>query len=133
MKNALVALALLVGETYASNHFAATTPKESFYLQSEDMNAWTETDTVGCIIGFTIFGLLYAYTVGYVFYDTAARGKEFDELLENDLAEMKKLGMDMNAPEFVEGLNEKLSGVKKDDKGDDQLYGTAAKLTTAQW
>ena len=133
MKNALIALALLAGNAYASNHFQGRTPKKSFYNMSVDQNAWTEADTVGCIIGYTIFGLLYVYTVGYIFYDTHVRGKDYDELLQNDLAEMQKLGMDLSNPEFQAGLAEKLSGVKADDRGDDQLFGTAAQLDKSVW
>lgn len=88
---------------------------------------------VGCIIGFTIFGLLYIYTVGYIFIDTATRGKEYDTLIENDLAEMQKLGLDMNTAEFKQGLADKLAGVKEDDRGDDQLYGRAAELKDSEW
>lgn len=88
MKNHLIAVALLVSNVMASSHFQATTPKASFYKQSTDQNMWTTADTVGCIIGFTVFGLLYAYTVGYIFYDVALEGKKYDDLLENDLAEM---------------------------------------------
>ena len=134
MKNTVMATALLlISSVSAGSHLKFFSPKASFYNQSVDLNAWTTTDMVGCIIGFTIFGLLYIYTVGYIFYDTSSRGKEYDTLIENDLAEMQKLGLDMNTEEFKQGLADKLAGVKEDDRGDDQLYGRAVELTEAQW
>ena len=41
--------------------------------------------------------------------------------------------MDLNDKAFQDGLAEKLSGVKAEDKGDDQLFGTAAKLSASEW
>ena len=41
--------------------------------------------------------------------------------------------MDMQNADFVQGLKDRLAGVKEEDKGDDQLYGAAAKLTPDQW
>ena len=46
---------------------------------------------------------------------------------------MAKLRMDTNSAEFKKGLADRLAGVKEEDKGDDQLYGAAAKLTADQW
>ena len=133
-KNSALAAALfLIGSVSAGSHLKFSSPKESFYNQSADLNGWTTTDTVGCIIGFTIFGLLYIYTVGYIFVDIRNRGTYYDDLIENDVAEMVKLGLDMNTPEFKQGLADKLSGVKEDDRGDDQLYGRAAELSETQW
>ena len=39
----------------------------------------------------------------------------------------------MEDKDFVQGLNDKLNDVKHEDKGDDQLYGTAAKLQQNEW
>ena len=39
----------------------------------------------------------------------------------------------MDDKDFQQGLHDKLNQVKHEDKGDDQLYGTAAKLTDAEW
>ena len=134
MKNTVMAVAmLLISSVSAGSHLKFQSPKSSFYNQSVDLNAWTTTDLVGCIIGFTIFGLLYIYTVGYIFYDTSARSKEYDAHIENDIAEMQKLGLDMNTPEFKQGLADKLAGKRDEDRGDDQLYGRAVELTDAQW
>ena len=100
---------------------------------SEDRNEWTTTNSVGTIIGFAVFGLLYIYTVVAVIIDTVKRGKEYEELIENDLAEMQKLGMDRNNADFKDGLRCALEGIREDDKGDDQLYGLATELTADQW
>ena len=76
---------------------------------------------------------MYLYTIVAIMMDTCKRGAEYDALIENDLSEMHRLGMDTNKPDFVEGLANRLAGIKEEDKGDDQLYGSAAKLTADQW
>ena len=76
---------------------------------------------------------MYLYTIFAIMLDTCKRGAEYDALIENDLSEMHRLGMDTNKPDFVEGLANRLAGIKEEDKGDDQLYGSAAKLTPDQW
>ena len=100
---------------------------------SADESAWIVENKVGAILGFAVFGLIYLYTIVMIFRDTIKRGAEYDALIENDLSEMHRLGMDMNKPDFKEGLANRLAGIKEEDKGDDQLYGSAAKLTTDQW
>ena len=85
------------------------------------------------IVGFVLFGLAYLYTVVMIFVDTANRDKETMEMLENDEQQIKRLNIDTTSKEFQDGLQEKLLGIKADDKGDDQLYGTAAKLTDSEW
>ena len=39
----------------------------------------------------------------------------------------------MEDADFKKGLDEKLHGIKKEDKGDDQLFGTAAKLAPSEF
>ena len=46
---------------------------------------------------------------------------------------MQRLGMDTKNADFVQGLKDRLAGIKEEDKGDDQLYGSAAKLSADQW
>ena len=110
-----------------------TTPEASFKNMSMDRSEWIGANTVGCILGFVVFGLMYLYTIVMILIDTCKRGAEYDALIENDIAEMQRLGMDTNKPDFVEGLKNRLAGVKEEDKGDDQLFGSAAKLTADQW
>ena len=106
-----------------------TTPKASFEILSEDRSEWLGINKVGCILGFAVFGLMYLYTIVMILVDTVKKGAEYEALIENDIAEMQRLGMDTNKPDFVEGLKKRLAAVKEEDKGDDQLFGSAAKLT----
>ena len=110
-----------------------TTVEESFLNMSENKNEWIPVNAVGTIIGFSVFGILYIYTVISVLIDTYNKGIEYDSLIENDLAEMQRLGMDKNNDDFQEGLKNALLGIREEDKGDDQLYGMAVGLTADQW
>ena len=110
-----------------------TTVEESFLNMSENKNEWIPVNAVGTIIGFSVFGILYIYTVISVLIDTYNKGIEYDSLIENDLAEMQRLGMDKNNADFQEGLKNALLGIREEDKGDDQLYGMAVGLTADQW
>ena len=46
---------------------------------------------------------------------------------------MKSLGIDMNDASFQQGLKNAIAGIREEDKGDDQLFGTAVKVTDAEW
>ena len=47
--------------------------------------------------------------------------------------DMKTLGLTSKMAEFEQELAIRLSGIKKDDTGDDQLLGEALKLTYDQY
>ena len=117
----------------AQSTWIFNTVEESFLNMSENKNEWIPVNAVGTIIGFSVFGILYIYTVISVLIDTYNKGIEYDSLIENDLAEMQRLGMDKNNADFQEGLNNALLGIRVEDKGDDQLYGMAVGLTADQW
>ena len=117
----------------AQSTWIFTTVEESFLNMSENKNEWIPVNAVGTIIGFSVFGILYIYTVISVLIDTYNKGIEYDSLIENDLAEMQRLGMDKNNADFQEGLENALLGIREEDKGDDQLYGMAVGLTADQW
>ena len=117
----------------AQSTWIFNTVEESFLNMSENKNEWIPVNAVGTIIGFSVFGILYIYTVISVLIDTYNKGIEYDSLIENDLAEMQRLGMDKNNADFQEGLNKALLGIREEDKGDDQLYGMAVGLTADQW
>ena len=117
----------------AQSTWIFNTVEESFLNMSENKNEWIPVNAVGTIIGFSVFGILYIYTVISVLIDTYNKGIEYDSLIENDLAEMQRLGMDKNNADFQEGLENALLGIRVEDKGDDQLYGMAVGLTADQW
>ena len=68
-----------------------------------------------------------------IFIDIQKREKEYDADIENDLRTMKELGLMKNMPEYDAELAIRLSGVKVEDTGDDQLIGAAIQLTQAQY
>ena len=117
----------------AQKSWKHNTVEESFLNMSVDQNEWIPANAVGTIIGFSVFGILYIYTVIAVLLDTYNKGLEYDSLIENDLAEMQRLGMDQNNADFKEGLKNALLGIREEEKGDDQLYGIAVGLTADQW
>ena len=84
----------------AQSTWIFTTVEESFLNMSENKNEWIPVNAVGTIIGFSVFGILYIYTVISVLIDTYNKGIEYDSLIENDLAEMQRLGMDKNNADF---------------------------------
>ena len=123
-----IAAAVMMATAQAAD-LKFNTPESSFLTMSADRSDWIGANQVGCILGFAVFGLMYLYTIVMIMRDTCKRGAEYDALIENDIAEMQRLGMDTNKADFVEGLKNRLAGIKEEDKGDDQLFGSAAKLT----
>ena len=130
MNSHFVKAVLIVG---ASAQYTGLSPKESFAVQSADMNAWSSTGEVGAILGFITFGVLFLFTVVSIFYDNSQRSKAYDEMIEDDLQEMKRLGMDKDMAEIKKELAVRLSGQKVEYSGDDQLLGEAVKLTHEQY
>ena len=58
----------------------------------------------------------------------------YEEEIENDIATLKGLGISSNRWEEIEReLQTRLKGQDTEDKGDDQLLGEAAKLSTTEW
>ena len=68
-----------------------------------------------------------------IFIDIQKREKEYDADIENDLRTMKELGLMKNMPEYDAELAIRLSGVKVEDTGDDQLIGAAIQLSSTQY
>merc|ERR1740116_143549 len=131
---ALATVAALLGLVEASSHIKIYSKKESFYKLSTDMNKnQPALANILMYVGFALFGLAYIYTVIMIFWDTANRDKETVDLLSNDEVAIRELKINTSDPDFVKGLDDKLNNVKLEDKGNDQLYGTAAKLTAAEY
>ena len=126
-------VAALLISSVSAQAFKGTTPRTSFFRQSENLNEITQVSFIIMVIGFALFGILYLSTVIYIFYDTHMRGVMFDNEIENDIAQMKSLGIDMNDASFQQGLKNAIAGIREEDKGDDQLFGTAVKVTDAEW
>ena len=127
------ATAALLISTVAAQAFEGSSPRASFYLQSEDLNKIEPIPQIIMIVGFAVFGIMYVFTVCYIFYDTYLRGVEFDEAIANDKAAMRDLKIDTTAKDFQDGLRDAIAGIKKEDTGDDQLFGTAVKLDKSEW
>ena len=133
MRATIATVAALIGLVSADSHLTSFSPRESFFKQNANLNQQPDANNALMIVGFALFGLAYLYTVFMIFYDTSKRDAETSELLANDEALIAELNINKSDPEFVKGLNDKLNAVKFEDKGDDQLYGTAAKLTAGEW
>ena len=66
---------------------------ESFLVQSADQNQWDQTGKIGVMVGFSVFGILLFYTISYIFYDIYKQNKMYDDFIEKDIKEMRKLDM----------------------------------------
>ena len=132
--SSIATVALLLGYAYASSHITKYSEKESFYKMSVDRNKQQpQIANIIMYVGFAIFGIMYLYTVFMIFRDTANRDKDESVNLENDEVAIRDLKINKEDPDFKKGLQDKLDAVKHEDKGDDQLYGTAANLTAQEW
>ena len=68
-----------------------------------------------------------------IFIDISKRDKTYDEDIKNDIKQMTDLGLMKNMPEYEAELAIRLSGVKVEDTGDDQLIGAAIQLSSNQY
>jgi len=106
---------------------------ESFLVQSENMNMWTDSAKVGCIMGFAVFFLGYLCTIVYIAVDMRRRDAMYQELIDGDLAMVDSMGLTSKMREFEKELAERLAG-KKDDEGvDDQLVTQALELRQEEY
>ena len=117
----------------ASAQYTGQSPKDSFAVQSADLNQWSSTGEVGALLGFITFGVLLLFTIVSIFYDNSQRSKAYDELIAEDLTQISMLGLDKNMAEIKKELAIRLSGAKIEISGDDQLMGEAAKMTQDQY
>ena len=96
---------------------------------NEDLNEWSSGGTVGAIIGFAIFGIMYLYAIVMIFLDIKKNDEKYTELLADAHHEMSKLDMDKNSDEMKTGLANRLAGKILDGSADDQLLGEAMKVS----
>jgi hypothetical protein len=108
-------------------------PKESMYRMSPDYNYWDNRYPVGAIIGFVISAILYIYIVVLIFRDIFKSMREYDEVIKDDLDELKKLGLGPRMDEINAELELRLKGKIEDNAADDQLLGEAAKLKAGEY
>ena len=85
----------------------------------------------GMIAGFAIFGIMYLYVFYAIVMDIQKSYKENREYVEQDIADMKELEMDITS--FDVELEERLSNKKNEAGSDDQLLGAASSLTPADY
>ena len=45
------------------------------------------------IVGFSVYGILLFYTIVYIFYDIYKQNKIYNDFIEKDIKEMRKLDM----------------------------------------
>ena len=72
-------MALFLANAYAlvCDSCKGKSPANSFKAMSADMSTWDDSSRIGCIIGFTVFGLAYIYTVLMIFHDMNNRKKMY--------------------------------------------------------
>ena len=95
---------------------------------SENQNSIEGAGQIGAILGFAAFGVAFLTTVVMIFIDIQKRKKEYEEMIQDDKQQMQHLGMASMLPEIEAELKKRLTGIKVEDVGDDQLMGEAAKL-----
>lgn len=81
------------GCTLGNPHWDATTStwtkwKGAGTYMSDDKNEWQAVSVAGVLIGFGVFGVMYAYTIVSIFLDIAKRGRYYQDLIEKDLKTM---------------------------------------------
>ena len=116
----------------ADTLFNGVSPYASFAKQSKDyMTEMAPVNNFGMIAGFAIFGIMYIYVFYAIVMDIQKSYKENREYVEQDIADMKELEMDITS--FDVELEERLSNKKKEAGSDDQLLGAASSLAPADY
>ena len=128
-----VALLLATAASVNAAFFDGESTRLSLLVQSEDMNSMSDSGKVGTIIGFLIFGVFYLSVVGLIFHDISKRGKSYEELIEDDLNQLRQLGLAHKLNEFDAELQVRLKGKKEENAGDNMLMAQAANLSESQY
>ena len=102
-------------------------------MSPPENNDWITSATVGSVLGFTVFGSAYVFSVIKIFIDINQRDKMYTDDIEEDLKTIRSLGLDSKMDEIQKELDIRLSGGKADDGGDDQLIETAKALSEDQY
>lgn len=90
--------------------------------------------TAGAIIGFIVFAVSYIYVVIFIFFDINRSKNDYLEKVEEDLRIINQLNVSPGMrQEWESDLALRLAGKAKDDKLDDQLFGSAAALSAQEW
>ena len=124
----------LIATVSAQFKFTPANSRDSWKVMSPaSNNDWKPKNKAGAAIGFTVFGAAYIFAVIKIFIDIQQRDKMYDREIEEDLNQMKALGLDSKMAEINADLQLRLAGVKKEDGADDQLLETAKVLTADQY
>ena len=125
--------AMLVAVTQAAVYIGSSPPESHMNMSQPEGQDWGGRSKTGAILGFTVFVAAYIATVISIFVDIRKSGVSYDQLIADDVQEIKNLGMTSNMTEINAELAIRLSGVKSEETGDDQLLGEALKLTLDQY
>ena len=99
-----VAASLLVAQASAS-YFVGGNSHETFMVQSEDLNEWTDTGKAAAIIGFGVFFIAYIVTVGMIFFDISWSGHMYEMEIEKDRKRLIDMGLGDKMPELERELS----------------------------
>lgn len=70
------------------------------------------------------------FAVVMIVVDMRKRKQMYEDLIQDDLAQMSRLGLDNRKNELEKELQERLAGIKDDTGVDDQLVTKALELST---
>ena len=91
--------------------YNGVSPPESFKNMSpSDGNDWGNRSKVGAALGFIVFGCAYLATVCAIFLDIKKSGANYDDMIKEDIQEIKSLGLSGKLSEFEAELAIRLSG-----------------------
>ena len=123
-----LATALTTNNVMAA-YFQGESPHESFKVQSEDRNEWSDRGKVAAIIGFGVFFIAYIITIGMIFFDISWSSNSYDIEIAKDRETLIKMGLGDKMPEMERELEIRLAGKKQEDALDNQLLEEARALT----
>ena len=112
--------------------FQGCSPQTSFMTASTNYGIkWSGSAMFGAIVGFTIFGIMYVFTIISIIHDIFKRQAEYEKLVEEDIARLNDLGV--NVTELAAELETRLSDKGHFENADDQLIGEAFKLQKGEF
>ena len=121
--------AMLLALAQAQVYIGKSPPESFMNMSAAEGQDWSGRSKTGCVLGFIVFGCAYIATVISIAIDIRKSGANYEQMIADDLQEMKTLGMNNQMAEIEAELVVRLSGVVAENTGDDQLLGEALRLT----
>ena len=122
MKTFNKALSLMSLATVGASSFLGESPVDSFLRMSPNLNDWDRDSGISwiaCVIGFCIFIVTYLFVVVALFHDVLSKIREYAELIEDDKKTLKSMDYNIENPDFLKALDNRIKGIKEDEGADD--------------